>query len=280
MGNFTSLLRSTGLAVSLAMPAYAQDADTVVATVNGTDITIGHVITLRERLPEQYQQLPDTQLYNGILEQLIRQTALAQSIQNNLSKATRLGLENETNAFLAGEFLSSTGSAEISAADIQARYNTQFANAQPTEEFNASHILVEDEDLAKDLIRQLSEGADFATLAKENSTGPSGPRGGELGWFGKGQMVPAFEGAVIELENGAVSEAPVQTQFGWHVIKRNDSRNQAIPPLEAVRAEIEEQLKSEAIQTAIDTATESAEITRAEVEIDPAIIRNVELLSE
>jgi len=80
----------------------------------------------------------------------------------------------------------------------------------------------------------LADGADFATLAKERSTGPSGPRGGELGWFGTGQMVPEFEQAVIGLEDGAVSE-PVQTQFGWHVVKRNDSRNKSAPSLDEVQ---------------------------------------------
>lgn len=280
MGNFTSLLRSTGLAVTLAMPAYAQDADTVIASVNGTDITLGHVITLRERLPEQYQQLPDTQLFDGILEQLIRQTALAQQMDGKLSKEGQLGLENERNAFLASEFVASTGNTTISPEAIKERYDLQFASVEPSEEYNASHILVEDEALAKDLIQQLSDGADFATLAKENSTGPSGPRGGELGWFGKGQMVPEFEGAVIELANGEVAAAPVETQFGFHVIKRNDSRNQEAPALEEVRADIEEMLKSEAIQIAIDEATNSAEIIRSEVEIDPSLIRNVELLSD
>lgn len=280
MGNFTSLLRSTGLAVTLAMPAYAQDADTVVATVNGTEITLGHVITLRERLPEQYQQLPDTQLFEGIVEQLVRQTALAQQIEDKLNKEAQLGLENERNAFLASEFVASVGTTSISAEAIKERYDLQFASVEPSEEYNASHILVDDEELAKDLIKQLVDGADFATLAKENSTGPSGPRGGELGWFGKGQMVPAFEGAVLELENGEVAAAPVETQFGFHVIKRNDSRNQAAPALEEVRADIEELLKSEAIQKAIEEATESAEIIRTEVEIDPSLIRNVELLSD
>ena len=279
MGKFTTLLRATGLAVSVAMPALAQDADTVLATVNGKDITLGHVIALQDRLPEQYRQLDDDVLYNGILDQLIQQTALADEMEKDPSKNVTLGLANERTAFLSGEFLSKVGSAEIDEEDVKAAYAAQYANVAPEEEYNASHILVEQEEEAVAIIGMLDAGSDFAELAKEKSTGPSGPRGGELGWFGKGQMVPEFEQAVIGLENGSVS-APVQTQFGWHVVKRNDSRNKAAPTLEEVRADIIAALQSEAVETAIAEVTAAATVSRTEVEIDPALIRNVELLSD
>lgn len=279
MGKFTTLLRATGLAVSVAMPAAAQDADTVLATVNGHDITLGHVIALQDRLPEQYQQLEDKVLYDGILDQLIQQTALADEVEKTLSKGASLGLQNERTAFLSGEFLSQVGSATISEDDVNAAYAAQYADVAPEEEFNASHILVEQEEEALEIIKLLGEGGDFAELAKEKSTGPSGPRGGELGWFGKGQMVPEFEQAVIGLENGAVS-APVQTQFGWHVVKRNESRNKSAPPLEDVRAEIVAALQSKAVEDAVTRVTDAADVTRVEVEIDPSMIRKVELLSE
>lgn len=279
MGKFTTLLRATGLAVSVAMPAAAQDADTVLATVNGKDITLGHVIALQDRLPEQYQQLEDKVLYDGILDQLIQQTALADEIAKAPSKSVTLGLDNERTAFMSGEFLSQVGSADIDEEDVKAAYAAQYEDVAPEEEYNASHILVEQEEDALEIIKMLDEGSDFAELAKEKSTGPSGPRGGELGWFGKGQMVPEFEQAVIGLENGAVS-APVQTQFGWHVVKRNESRNKSAPPLEDVRAEIIAALKSKAVEDAVARVTSAADVTRAEVEIDPAIIRKVELLSD
>lgn len=279
MGKFTTLLRATGLAVSVAMPAVAQDADTVLATVNGKDITLGHVIALQDRLPDQYQQLEDKVLYDGILDQLIQQTALADEMAKSPNKNVTLGLENERSAFLSGEFLSMVGSADIDEEDVKAVYAERYASVAPEQEFNASHILVEQEETALELVEMLANGADFATLAKEKSTGPSGPRGGDLGWFGKGQMVPEFEAAVIGLENGGVS-SPVQTQFGWHVVKRNDSRNKAAPTLDEVRAEIVAALKSEAVEKAVADVTGAADVTRVEVEIDPAMIRKVELLSE
>ena len=279
MGKFYTLLRATGLAVSVAMPAAAQDASTVLATVNGKDITLGHVIALQNNLPEQYRQLEDGVLYNGILEQLVQQTALADEMSNNMTKSLELGLENEQSAFLASQFVAQVGSADIAEDALKAAYDAQYGNVAPEQEFNASHILVEEEDTAKEIVQMLADGADFATLAKERSTGPSGPRGGELGWFGTGQMVPEFEQAVIGLEDGAVSE-PVQTQFGWHVVKRNDSRNKSAPTLDEVRGELESQLKSEAVESALAEVTEAADISYTEVEIDPALIRNVELLSE
>lgn len=279
MSQFSTLLRATGMAVTVALPSWAQDAKTVLATVNGTDITLGHVIALQERLPEQYRNLDDAMLYEGIVEQLIQQTALQQAMEDMTTPGVDLGLENEVRAFMASEFLAAVGSADVSEDKIANAYHQQFVEGEPEKEYNASHILVETLDEAKELITMLDGGADFAELAKEKSTGPSGPNGGELGWFGAGRMVPEFEAAVIGLETGAVSE-PVQTQFGWHVIKLNETRAQDVPPLENVRDEIEQELRSQAIDDAIAQATESADVVRAEVAVDPSMIRKVELLDE
>ena len=279
MGKFSTLLRATGLAVTVAMPAMAQDASTVMATVNGTNITLGHMIALQERLPEQYKQLEDSVLFEGILEQLIQQTALSQAMEKDLTTALEIGKENEVRAFLAGELLAKIGTADLDENAVETAYKDRYAEGESEMEFNASHILVETEDEAKDLVAQLADGADFAELAKEKSTGPSGPGGGSLGWFGKGAMVPAFEDALVALEDGAVSE-PVQTQFGWHVIKRMESRLKEAPALDAVRDDIERELRAKAIDDEINRLTEIAEVSRPEVEVDPAAIRNVGLLSE
>jgi peptidyl-prolyl cis-trans isomerase C len=279
MTNFSTLLRATGLAVSVAMPVAAQDADTVMATVNGTDITLGHMIALQERLPQQYKDLEDDVLMRGLLDQLIQQTALSQEIEKTKTKTIELGLENEMRAFLAGELLAKVGTADISEEDIAAAYSSQYTNGEPDQEFNAAHILVDTEEEALAIVEMLKDGSDFEELAKERSTGPSGPGGGNLGWFGKGQMVPAFEEAVIALDDGAFS-APVKTQFGFHVVKRLESRAKAAPTLEAVRGEIEQALRAKAIEDAIAGITEAAEVVRAEVTVDPSTIRNIDLLSE
>ena len=133
------------------------------------------------------------------------------------------------------------------------------------------------EEEANAIVGELAGGADFPALAAEKSTGPSGPNGGSLGWFGKGMMVPAFEEAVIALEKGEVS-APVQTQFGWHVIILNDERTAEAPTLEEVREEIAGNLRRDAVTAHVDDLVGAAIVDRPEVSVDPEVIRNIDLL--
>ena len=116
------------------------------------------------------------------------------------------------------------------------------------QEFKARHILVETEEEGIALIAELDEGADFEELAKEKSTGPSGPSGGDLGWFTPERMVPEFSNAVAALEDGAYSKSPVQSQFGWHVILREDSRKSTPPPFESVGDVLKQQVEQRKLQ--------------------------------
>ena len=268
-----------GFALGLAAaPLAAQDADTVVATVGDTEITIGHMIVARQTLPRQYQQLPDEVLFPGLLDQLIQQNALAQSL-GSPTKATQLTIENQRTGLLAGEALGMAGQNAATDEAIEAAYAARYADAEPSTEYNASHILVETEEEAQALIGQIDEGANFAELAREHSTGPSGPDGGSLGWFGSGMMVPEFEEAVMALESGEVSP-PVQTQFGWHVVRLNETRMAEAPPLEEVRGEIAEELRQQAVEARIAEVVEQADITRAEVDVDPSILSDLSLVAE
>lgn len=122
----------------------------------------------------------------------------------------------------------------------------------PPPEFKARHILVESQSKALSLVTELDGGADFATLAQEHSTGPSAPGGGDLGWFEARQMVPEFSAALVSLEDGAYSKSPVQTQFGWHIILREESRDGTPPPLESVRDAIKQQVDQEKFANHID----------------------------
>ena len=273
------LLVSAAISLSLAAPVAAQDASTVLATVNGTDITLGHLIAMRAMLPAQYQELPDEVLYNGMLDQLIQQEVVADSLRGSEDARTKLTMENEDRAFLASVAIDAIAFDTIADADVQALYDANFTDAGGDQEWNASHILVATEEEAQSLIDQLNDGADFVALAQEFSTGPSGPNGGALGWFGTGMMVPEFETAVAGLEAGEIS-APVQTQFGWHVVKLNESRISAPPALEDVRADLEEELRRQRVDAYLAELTEAAEIARPEVEIDMSLIRNIDLLTQ
>jgi peptidyl-prolyl cis-trans isomerase C len=163
---------------------------------------------------------------------------------------------------------------------VQAFYEENYLQGEKAEEFNASHVLVETEEEAAAIVEELNGGADFAEVAREKSTGPSGPNGGQLGWFGAGMMVPEFQTAVEGLDVGAIS-GPVQTQFGWHVIILNEKRTQEAPALDAVRGEIENELSQQAVTQKIDELTSAADVTRTtKEEVDTSVLSNIGLLED
>ena len=269
-----------GVAWTLALPVQAQDASTVVATVNGTDITVGHMIVARASLPEQYQQLPAEILFTGILDQLIQQTVLQKSYQGTPPARVTLSIENETRSLIAGEVVESILAQPVSEDTLRTAYSEQYGQEAPSEEYNASHILVETEEEATAIKAELDAGADFAATAREKSTGPSGPGGGVLGWFSTGAMVKDFEDAVVALDIGVVSD-PVQTQFGWHVIRLNEKRAKSAPEFDAVREELEISMRQEAVQTEIDTLVAGADVDKSGSEgVDPSVLSRFELLED
>lgn len=276
------LAASSAIALMIAGAAQPENhvaADTVVATVDGTEITLGHMIVLKQRLPAQYQQLPPEVLFEGILDQLVQQTLLGDQI-DQLSVGSQIVIENETRSLRAAEEIQRIANEAVTDEALQTAYETAFGNAEPETEYNASHILVETEEEAQALITELEGGADFATLAQEKSTGPSGPNGGQLGWFGTGAMVAPFEEAVVAMEPGTVS-APVQTQFGWHVIRLNETRLKDAPALEEVQGDLAETLRREAIEARVAELTDGAQIDRVEAgTIDPNVLNDLSIVTE
>ncbi|WP_027245257.1 peptidylprolyl isomerase [Leisingera daeponensis] len=256
----------------------APHANTVVATVNGEEITIGHMIMARENLPEQYKQLPDDVLFNAILDQLVQQTALKQQLHGEVPRYVELSVENEERAMLAANVIEMVMDNASGEEALRAAYEEKYSSGDGGDEFHAAHILVETEEDALDVIKELDDGADFATLAKERSTGPSGPSGGDLGWFTTGRMVPEFEEAVIKLRSGEVS-GPVQTQFGWHVILLNERRKTEAPEFDEVRAQLADELQQKAVEARVNELTAASEIERPEIEdLDPAILQDLSLV--
>ena len=275
MPRLLHLLAAAAAVSSLVSMGAAQDsptADTVVATVNGHEITIGSLVAAREALPEQYQQLPTFVLFEGLRDQLVQQLLLAGTIDAP-SAMTRHRIAHHERSVLATSAIQGIIADAASDEALQAAYDQRY----PQMEWNASHILVETPEEARDLIGQLEGGADFAELAQEFSTGPSGPNGGELGWFGPGRMVPEFELAVSGMEDGTFS-APIKTQFGWHVIRLNESRENA-PPLEEVRAELVPEIEEAAISAALDELTANA-VIKVEEGIDPEALNDPAILSD
>ncbi|MCQ0091508.1 peptidylprolyl isomerase [Roseovarius sp. M141] len=267
-----------------AAPVLADDsaptADTVVATVGGTDITLGHMLTLRAGLPEQFTQVPADVLYKGIMDQLVQQTLLVNAHDGDLPKRAALALENERRALIASEEMADIVETAVTDEAIQTYFDDNYTNGEDVTEFKAAHILVEAEEDAQKLVDEARGGASFADLAKEHSTGPSGPSGGELGWFSEGMMVEPFQEAVAQMEPGSISD-PVESQFGWHVIKLEETRIKDAPKLEDVRAEIEEALRQQAIEARITELEEAGSVDRAAGDaLDPAVLNQFDLLEE
>ncbi|MGN0933154.1 peptidylprolyl isomerase [Falsigemmobacter intermedius] len=271
-------MRACGFALALlgataALPALAQDASTVVATVNGKEITLGHLSVLRDQLSEQYRQLPDDVLFKGLLDQVIQQTALATEGESLVAKRDELTLENDRRAYMAGLALQTAVKAAVTDEALQKAWDARYKDAAPATEYNASHILVAEEEEAKKLKAEIDNGADFAELARAHSTDGSAQGGGSLGWFGLGMMVKPFEEAVVALKAGEVS-APVQTQFGWHIVKLNETRQAETPKLEDVKAELTMELEQTAVEEKIKAAEAAAKIERKADGIDPAILKS------
>lgn len=281
---FAGAALAAGLALPvLTAPVWAEDAptaDTIVATVNGTAITLGHMIIAREALPDQYKALPPDVLFKGILDQLVQQTALEQSMDGKLTRRDTLHLENEERGYVSARALEAVVRGAVTDAALQAAYDARFKDAAPQTEYNAAHILVADEAKAKELLAELEAGADFAELAKTNSTDTgSGAVGGDLGWFGLGMMVKPFEEAVVAAELGKVA-GPVQSDFGFHLILVKETRVAAQPTLDDIRDELATEIEQQAIEAHVTEVTAAAAVETPGEGIDPALLGDLSLLDK
>ena len=283
MRTFAEFSLAFGLVLGLSASVWAEDAaptaDRVIATVDGTEITLGHMIVLRDALPAQYQSLPDDVLFQGILDQLIQQTLLSKAVEPEMGKRDVLALENARRAYLADGAVARALAQAVTPQAMQALYEMRFANAIPGTEFNAAHIIVATQAEAAEIRTQLDAGADFAEMARTKSTDGAAANGGDLGWFGPGMMVKEFEDAVVAMKPGEIA-GPLQTQFGWHLVKLNDTRPTAAPTFETVRPELEAELQQQAVDTRVAELTAAATITRDDAGIDPTILRDAALLAE
>ncbi|WP_378941804.1 peptidylprolyl isomerase [Paracoccus sp. R86501] len=278
------MFKPTLLAVALvaapmltAPAAWAQDqnADTVVATVSGQDITLGQMIVMKQSVQDpNMANLPDQALWDMMLDQLIRQTAVAAS--GTETALVRAQVELQRRNAMATAAVTDIAEAELSDDELQAAYDKMFAETGETKEFSAAHILVETKEEAEKIKAELDGGADFGEMAEKNSTGPSGPNKGDLGWFAADQMVAPFSEAVAGMEKGAVSD-PVETEFGWHLIKLNDTRMREAPKLEEVRDQLAQMIRRDKVEAEIERLVGEADIKKTEG-VDPALLNNTDLL--
>ncbi|HEY3918327.1 MAG TPA: peptidylprolyl isomerase [Stellaceae bacterium] len=248
------------LAVLAAMPAVAQQKapakaaggdDPVVARINGATLHRSDLELALRGAPAQIQQQPIDKIYPQLLNSLVNAELLAQAgrkakiDQNGQVKQQIAGAEKE---IIADAFVASLARSQITEQKLRAAYDQYAKEAPQSEEVHARHILVATEQEAKDIIDQLNKGADFATLAKDKTTDPSGKaNGGDLGYFTKQDMVPEFADAAFALKPGEYTKTPVHTQFGWHVIKVEDRRPGKAGTYEQVAPEIAQQMTQQIV---------------------------------
>ncbi|MFP6729168.1 MAG: peptidylprolyl isomerase [Alphaproteobacteria bacterium] len=257
------------------------EPDPVVAMVNGEEILNSDMVMFHSSLPEQYRQVSIERLYSQLLEglvesRLLAQAAIAAGMMDN--PEVKLRLAYVTKDVLQQSYLDQLLEVEITEERQRTAYAATVGDVPGEEQVSARHILLEDEAAARAVIAELDGGADFAGLAKDRSTGPSGPGGGDLGFFTKEQMVAPFAEAAFAMAPGEYSKEPVETQFGWHVIKVEDRRITEPPTFEESQAEIGQQLAKEFVLDLMAKLHKTAEITRFDangypIEAPPAAVQ-------
>ncbi|MEM1372005.1 MAG: peptidylprolyl isomerase [Pseudomonadota bacterium] len=253
--------------------------DDEVANVNGESITLGHVIQRFSVLPPEIQARGDDVLWDGLLGMLIDEVLAGQDLTGTDNKRVQYAIDNARRSERAQMALEQHLENAVPDSRVRSIYDERYAN-EGGREFNAAHILLADEATAQDISNQAKQGSDFNTLAQENSTGPSAPNGGELGWFAEGMMVPSFEAAVKELSVGEISD-PVQSPFGWHVIKLNDLRASDAPDYEEASETIRAELERAAAEEYMSVRNREGAITRTRAsQTDASKMRMLDLLEQ
>ncbi len=238
--------------------------DPLVATVNGEKIYRSEVLETARSLPPQYQQQQQLdQVFPALVDRLVDFRLLAVAAAGDglaedeevLSRLAELQQNVMREVYLERKI-----DERVTDEALRGRYDKMIADNPAEPEVHARHILLEDEAVAKEVIVALDGGADFAELARERSTGPTGPQGGDLGYFTEEQMVPEFAQVAFALEAGSYSDEPVQTQFGWHVIKVEDRRQGAPARFEEVEEQLREEASREVVNAVLGELRENATI--------------------
>ncbi len=252
---------ATPAAAPEATPAAAPAADAIIATVNGTAYPLSlfqlfYIERMQQTQSENVEAFQQ-QAFNEFMSLIVAsQEAERRKLEDKADVASALQMQrikvlsNATVAAMAEEITPTD-------EELKKAYEEVKKNATRTE-YKARHILVKDEDEAKKLIKELDGGADFGELAKKHSLGPTGKNGGELDWFDANQMVQPFAEAVSSMKPGTYSKEPVQTQFGWHVINLQESRNAEPPSFEDAKPQLIALLQRQKIAEKLNALRDSA----------------------
>ncbi len=266
-----SLAADTKAAPAASAPAAAEpkpaDPNALVATVNGDKITVADVQEAVQTMPPQLRKLPENMILPMLVKQLVDQKTiqiLAYKEKLNDNPEIKAAMQRAADNALQNEWLSRQVTPMLTDAAIEEVYKKEYTSKPAEEEVHARHILVKTQAEAEDIIKKLKGGADFGTLATKLSTdtGSAKQNGGDLGWFKKGDMIPAFSDAAFKMKPGTYSETPVQSKYGWHVIQVLEKRQAAVPTLDEVKDKIRQQLIQEDIRKVLTKAEGEVKIVR------------------
>jgi peptidyl-prolyl cis-trans isomerase C len=244
------LLPVLGAALLAAAPALAQGDDPVAARVNGKELKRSEVAAMHQQLPQQMQQMPFEVVYPMLVDQLVSQMLITEAARKDKldeDPTVQSKLKRYEERLVQEAWLTREVEKAATEEKLKARYDQYVSENPAKEEVSARHILVDEESRAKDIIKELEAGGDFAALAKQHSKDPAGATGGDLGFFSREEMVPEFAAAAFELKKGEHTKEPVKTQFGWHVIKVEDRRTGAHPSFEDSREQLADEVAREVI---------------------------------
>lgn len=264
-------------AISVAASTGFADDKKVLAKIGDVEITEGEVKMAGIDLDPQFAKLPPEQKRLAAIAALIDIKAMAikggeaKLDQTDTFKTRMAFLQDRAlhNAYFETEIIN-----KITDADVRARFDKEIASTPPQNEIRARHILVKTVEEAQDVIKKLDEGASFEDLAKEKSTDGAAAQGGDLGYFGEGQMVPEFEKAAMALEIGAYTKTPVQTQFGFHVVKVEDKRAKQPPEFEKVKGQVKDILLQESYVTRVKAIRDELKVEYVDPEVKAGMEAN------
>lgn len=262
----SALIALAIVAVSLsaqAQPAKSGGNDPVVARVNGQPITRSAVLELYAQLPPPMNQMPIEQILPSIVNELAARRLLGEAAEKSKigdEPAVKAQLQAARDQVLQQAYIDRKLKTELTEAKLKARYDELIKAQPPQEEVHARHILAATEADAKSALDEVKKGAHFTEVSKKRSTGPTAANGGDLGFFTKDKMVPEFAEAAFAMQPGQVSEKPVQSQFGWHVIKVEARRTAEPPRFEDVREQVYDIMSGEVIEKTVAELKQSAKI--------------------
>lgn len=255
----------------------------VIAKVNGENVYRSDYEEALSQLPPQAQQMGSDVIYPLLLDRLVDEKLITSAASKAVAPDDP-EVEKQMAALrkrvLMQVYFQREVEAKLTDEVLQQRYEDWKAANPAAEEVHARHILLETEDKAKEVLAEVQGGKDFAEAAKEHSTGPSGPNGGDLGFFTHDQMVKPFADAAFAMEPGAISEAPVKTDFGWHIIKVEERRQQPQAGFDEMRDQLAEEATKEIASNMLSELREGAKIETFDIDGNPMPEKKEEPASE